>query len=68
MDLSNALFGAVGRFVSNNDEPKPDYLAARICIKEEILMARSAKTRFFFNLERVKSRTDFCYMIALQGK
>lgn len=68
MDLSNALFGAVGRFVSNNDQPKPDYLPAWICIKEEILMARSAKTGFFFKLDRVKSLTDFCYMIALQGK
>ena len=68
MDRSNALFGAVGRFVSNNDKPKPDYLPASICIKEEILMARSAKMGFFFNLDRVKSRTDFCYMIALQGK
>ena len=32
------------------------------------LIAQSGKMMFFFNLDRVKSHTEFCYMIALQGK
>ena len=33
MELSSALYGAAGRFVSKREKLKPDHLPSRICIE-----------------------------------